>query len=59
MSDTELIQDTVEEGASLPPLPIPEITYRGSQNYIRFETPYRTIYEFNSANKFTVQPETW
>ncbi len=59
MSNEELIQDTVEEEASLPLLPIPEITYRGSQNYIRYETPYRTIYEFTSENKFTVQPETW
>lgn len=59
MSDTELTQEGVEEGTLLPPMPVPEITYRGSQNYIRFETPFRTIYEFSSANKFTVQPETW
>lgn len=58
MSNTELIQDEGLE-ASLPPLPVPEVTYRWSQNYARIDTPYKNTYEFSTENNFTVQPTTW
>lgn len=59
MSDKELIQDEVLEEVSLPPLPIPEITYRWAQNYARLDTPYKNTYEFSVENNYTVQPLTW
>lgn len=58
MSNTELIQDEGLE-ASLPPIPVPEVTYRWSQNYARIDTPYKNTYEFSIENEFTVQPLTW